>query len=186
MSSSYREELNGWLEGLPVVAKRVLDIGGSQEPAKGRTASWSVEEYVIADMENPHKDSPKPDVIIDLNGYAPKLAPFDVIFCLEVFEYVYDPVNAFHIISNLLKKGGSAFVSFPFVYPVHQPIEDDALRYAPGGIEKLAALSGMEIVSMVPRRPRTDFLETFYRHEGLRAAKGLDHMTTGWLCEFTK
>lgn len=184
--SSYRLELDGWLEGLDVKADRVLDIGGSQEPVKGRTATWEVGEYVVADLEQPHRGTKIPDELIDLNGQAPLLEPFDIIFCLEVFEYVYDPMNAFHIIARLLKPSGSAFVSFPFVYPQHQPVEDDALRYAPGGLHKLAEASGLEIASIIPRRPQTDFLERFYRHERMHAAKGVDHASTGWLVEFIK
>lgn len=186
MSSSYRLELNNWLSTLEIKADRLLDIGGSQENIKGRTKSWDVKEYLIGDLENPHKDSPKPDLIIDLNGQAEKAEPFDMVFCLEVFDYVFDPVNAFHIIANYMKPGATAYISFPFVYPQHQPVEDDALRYAPGGIKKLADSAGLEIVSITPRRPESDFLDKFYRHERMRAAKRVDHEVTGWLCEFVK
>lgn len=66
MSSSYRLELDRWLADLEVKADVVFDIGGSQLPLKGRTKSWDVKEYKILDLAEPHKDSPKPDVIFNL------------------------------------------------------------------------------------------------------------------------
>lgn len=187
MSSSYRLELDAWLKTLDISAKRLLDIGGSQLPVEGRTRTWDVGEYVIADLENPHKDSPQPDMYIDLNGHMerPRLQ-FDVVFCLEVFDYVYDPVNAFHIISRLLRRGGRAYVSFPFIYPIHQPIEDDALRYAPGGIIKLSQSAGLKVLQIIPRRPESPYLDQFYKSERMRAAKRVDHETTGWMVELIK
>ena len=62
MSSSYRDELNRWLEQLDVKADRVLDIGGSQKSLKPRVKSWEVGQLRIADLPNPHENSPKPDI----------------------------------------------------------------------------------------------------------------------------
>lgn len=187
MSSSYRLELNKWLAGLDVKADRVLDIGGSQEPVKGRTKSWDVKEYLIADLPNPHKDSPKPDVEIDLNYQTSAEGnQFDVIFCLEVFDYVFNPMAAFSTISSYLKLGGTAWISFPSIYPNHQPIEDDALRYFPGGIRKLADTAGLTVEEMIPRRFETNMWEQTYRTERLRAAKGVDHNFAGWNVRFSK
>lgn len=179
-------ELDNWIHDLAVHGDRVLDIGGSQLPIKDRTRIWDVGSYVIGDLASPHKDSPKPELIIDLNGQAEDARPFDVIFCLEVFDYVYDPVNAFHIIAKLLNEGGKAYITFPSIYPLHQPIEDDALRYMPGGIMKLAESSGLIVEKMIPRRPESNLLDEFYRTERMRAAKHEDHNFTGWICEFSK
>lgn len=186
MSSSYRMELDAWLSQLNVRADTVIDIGGSQEPVKKRTKTWEVNKYLIGDLESPHKDSPKPDFTVDLNGFCDTNIKADIVFCLEVFEYVYDPMNAFHIISNMLNPGGIAYVSFPFVYPQHEPIEDDALRYTIGGIQKLASSTGLHINHYTIRRPETDLLKQFYGAERLRAAKGVDHDVTGWIVKLVK
>lgn len=189
MSSSYRIELDKWLADLDVTASRVLDIGGAQKPVKGRTRTWQVEDYSIADLPSPHADSPKPDVALDLNNPV-SLAfgdrKYDMIFCLEVFDYIYNPVLALNIISHILKIGGIAYVSFPSVYPLHQPIEDDALRYMPGGVKKMAEFAGLEIVELTYRRPETNLFEQFYRAERMRAAKHQDHNFTGFIAEFRK
>lgn len=189
MSSSYRQELERWLFQLDVTAENVLDIGGSQLPVKGRTSSWDVQRYVIADLPKPHADSPKPDIEFDLNTtpmVADDYGEYDLIFCLEVFDYIFNPLDAFRRINSLLKADGTAWVTFPTFYPTHNPIEDDALCYKEGGIRKLAAASGLKIVEMIRRRPETDALEQLWHRERMRAAKNYDHRFLGWIVEFTK
>lgn len=188
MSSSYRLSLNNWLANLDVKAERVLDIGGSQEQVKNRVKSWDVKEYQIADLANPHKDSPQPEIILDLNeGGCGLEEDIDLVFCLEVFDYVWNPYEAFAEIERVLKPGGIAWVSFPTVYPHHQPIQDDALRYMQGGIQKLANATGLTIEEIIPRRAE-DFigLDTWYRSERMRAAKHFDHNVTGFIVRFSK
>lgn len=191
MSSSYRMELDKWLCRLDVKANRVLDIGGSQLPVKGRTRSWDVEEYVIADLPEPHINSSKPDFELDLNKMEilDRERPFkqyELIFCLEVFDYVYNPTVAFMKLAFYLKAGGSAWVTFPTFYPTHNPVEDDALCYKEGGIRKLAKQVDLNIVQMIKRRPETDAIEQLWRRERMRAAKNYDHNFTGFIVEFTK
>lgn len=194
MSSSFRLELNKYIEQLDVKADFVLDVGGSQEPIRKRVRSWDVKEYIIADIPQPHKDSPAPDLVLDLNygyggvnkdvhGYA---GMADVIFCLEVFDYVYNPLNATILLQNLLKRGGRLIVSYPTIYPHHQPIEDDALRYMEGGIRKLANRAKLKIVDITPRRPESPYFDQFIRAERMRAAKHFDHNVTGYIVEYTK
>lgn len=190
MSSSYRNSLESWLSQLEVTANKVVDIGGSQLPVKGRTKSWDVQEYLIADLPTPHKGD-KPDIELDLSNDENEvvdeyLVDFDLIFCLEVMEYVYNPFHAMHNIRALLDWGGKAYVSFPSFYPLHEPVEDDCLRYMPAGIKKLAEASGLKIVKMIPRRPETNSLQKFFADERLRAAKNQDHAFLGWIVEFTK
>lgn len=186
MSSSFRLELNRWLEKLDIEADTVLDIGGAQVPIKDRVGSWKVADYKIADLEAPHADSPKPDIVLDLNEEHSIFDAFQVIFCLEVFDYIWNPALAFETIEELLEDGGKAYVSFPFMYPTHQPIEDDALRYTESGIRKLAEYAGLKIVKITPRRPETNAIDILWRGERMRAAKHYDHNVTGWMVEFTK
>ena len=187
MSSSYRDSLNKWLSQLEVSANSVLDIGGSQEQVKNRVKSWNVNEYLIGDLPNPHKDSIKPDIEMDLNSPIWSIEKtFDIIFCLEVFEYIYNPLAALSRVESYMNENGVAWVSFPSIYPMHEPINDDCLRYMPGGIKKLAEHARLNIAEMIPRRPETRTLLDFYSHERLRAAKNQDHMFMGWIVKFSK
>lgn len=111
---------------------------------------------------------------------------FDTIFCLEVADYWFDPVTAMETIDYFLKSGGTAWVTFPSQYPLHQPVKDDALRYMPGGIKKLAKSAGLEIVQMIPRRTETDAIYRAFRTERMRCAKHEDHNISGWIVELRK
>ena len=189
MSSSFRLELNRWLASLDVRAGCVFEVGGSQERVMDKVKTWDVEKYLVFDLDHPHKDSTKPDVVLDLNnpidvGDYENMA--DVVFCLEVFDYIYRPDTAFLTLAKLAKPGGEVWISFGSVYPLHQPIEDDALRYMPGGIKKLAEHSGLAITEMIPRRFETDLFDRLYRTERMRAAKGQDHNFSGWIVRLTK
>lgn len=187
MSSSYRISLDAWLSSLDVRAFSVGDIGGSQLPVKGRTKTYEAGLTVVYDLEQPHINSPKPDVVLDLNTATVfPLSTHDLIFCLEVFEYIYDPAHAFYVIAQMLTTGGIAWVSFPSFYPLHQPIEDDALRYMPAGIIKLAEVVGLSVEQMIKRRPETNALEQAWSIERMRPAKGEDHHFTGFIVEFKK
>lgn len=186
MSSSYRLGLDKWLSQLDVKANRALDIGGSQLPVKGRTKSWDVKEYLIADLPEPHIGSPKPDIELDMNQQINSDGDYDSIFCLEVFDYIFDPATAFFNLNRLLVDGGRAWVTFPSQYPLHQPVEDDALRYMPSGIAKLARAARLKIEEMIPRRTETDAIYQAFRTERMRCAKNEDHNISGWIVEFEK
>jgi len=189
--STYREALDAWLGELSVNAGTVFDVGGSQVKLKDRVTNWNVDEYLIFDLKQPHIDSPKPDVICDLNnGYNPDARGYmglaDEVYCLEVFDYVYRPELALKTLRGLIKGNGVLWVSFPTVYPVHNPVEHDGLRYTLPGIEKLAKLVKLNIEEVVPRRPKTNALSMLYAAEGLRAAKGYDNDVLGYLVRFSR
>lgn len=186
MSSSYRQELDKWLSQLDVKAFSVGDVGGAQLPVQGRTRTWEVGKTTIYDLPSPH-NGPPPDVQLDLNTATVfPLSTHDMIFCLEVAEYLWNPSHAVFVLAQMLTSGGALWMTFPSFYPHHNPVDDDCLRYMEGGIRKLAASAGLEIVKMIPRRPETSMLQQAWVAERMRAAKGFDHAVTGWIVEFTK
>lgn len=172
--SFYREQLNNWLKEIEVRADRVLDIGGGSCPVKGRTKSWNVGEYLILDNEVEEARDGNDIIPYDLNIEQVVVAKADIIFCLEVYEYVYNPVQAMKNIYENLKEGGIAYISFPSQYPLHQPKEIDSLRYTKYGIRKLIQEVGLEIKEIVPRVATAgkEALSSFYRLEGMHPVKG--------------
>jgi len=100
---------------------------------------------------------------------------FDQIFCLEVSEYLYDPMIAFKNIAHLLKKGGLLYLSTHFIYPVHSPIEDDCLRYTRQGITKILDKCGFEIVELKERDTTGINMIHFYLGQGMRPGKTYKH-----------
>lgn len=178
--SSYRDQLEAWISQIDVVADSVIDIGGSANPAKGRTRSWSVVDYIVADNGAEQKFTKDgwftPTIRLDIQRKIPTDRKYDVVFCLEVMEYIFDPMKAMCNISNLTKEGGIAYVSFPAIYPVHNPQELDALRYTRVGIDKLMAGAGFKSWIITPRvaTKGRDLLSEFYKVEGMHPVRGDD------------
>lgn len=188
MTSVYKQGLKDWVSQLDVKANLVIDIGGSQDPIKGRTRSWEVEHYKIYDLENPHSDSARPDVIFNIDTGHININPpdADIIFCLEVFDYIRNPFKAFENLNAMLAIGGEAWVTFPFVYPHHNPIEDEGLRYTEPAIRYYGDRFNMPVEEIVYRRPNSQKLLEFYADDRFRACREYDHNVTGYIVRFKK
>lgn len=175
MASFYRQQLEEYLKKLDVTADLLYDIGGAQKSAKGRTKSWNVKELVCLDLP-----------AYDLNEPQTHDRKADFVLCLEVFEYLIDPLQAVKNIADALKKGGTAVVSFPFVYPVHNEVEFDSLRYTLSGIKRFAQKAGLGIADVHYRRAKTATLVKYYQEDGMKMAKGHEHGITGYIVRFKK
>ena len=160
MSSFSRQALENFVKTIDVNCERCLDIGGSQNPIKGRTKSWNVQDYKILDLLQPHEVKRQPDIVLDINepievnqmlNEIVPLGKFDAVFCLEVSEYWYNPFEALKNISHFTKDKGILYISAHFIYPLHPPHQKDYLRYTKYGIEKLLEKTGFEIVDYIPR-----------------------------------
>jgi SAM-dependent methyltransferase len=156
MSSQGRIQLENWFRTINVDCDRVLDVGGSQKPIKGRTKSWNVKDYKILDLVNPHENIQQPDISFDINEAMPMYMYddtyyFDIVFCGEVSEYLWNPVQALKNINKFMKVGGILYMSFHFISPIHGPEGQDFLRYTKWGVQKLMKETGFEIVELISR-----------------------------------
>ena len=95
------------------------------------------------------------------------LPKFNMIFCLEVMEYVWNPVLAIQNIYDLLENDGFAYISFPAIYPVHNPVEIDSLRYTKQVIERYLKMAGFDRWEIKAREATKgrDLLAMFYGEE---------------------
>lgn len=175
--SYYREQLESWLKELDVKADKVFDVGGAQLPVKDRVKSWEVGTYKILDL--PEYDIETTHAFFGSGG--------DIVFCLEVFEYLINPLNALCNIRRLLKPGGKAYITFPFVYPHHNELHMDSLRYTESGIKRLSKTAMLEIANTWYRIDRSGLLNDFYSADGMRRAKEYPHHNvTGFIIEFMR
>jgi len=153
--------------------------------AREKLQSIECNKYITLDID----ETCDPDHIRDLNRPM-NIAEeqFDIIFCLEVFEYIWNPVQAHQTIYKLLKKGGTAYISYPFIYPIHNPPKIDYLRYTREGIDKLleiAKFNSWVISARVATKGEND-LVSFYKNEGMHPRKGYSHREIGYIAEITK
>lgn len=191
--SYYRQQLEEWLKGISVKAERVLDIGGASNPVRSRLKSWEVSECIFFDngAEEAKVDYMPFDINVPIerqfagyyrdgleNGMPTVVVDgtfkFNAIFCLEVFEYVWNPVQAIKNIYDLMTKDSVAYISFPAIYPVHNPVEIDYLRYTRAVIEKYLKDNLFDRVEITPRVATAGRAElgAFYRSEGMHPVRG--------------
>lgn len=197
--SNTRRQLEEWLSQIDVKGS-VLDIGGAQHNIKGRTKSWKVTNYKILDLEQPHQGN-QPDIIFDINSRneiddaevryleRPEWG-YDNIFCIEVMEYIFNPLDALLNMNELLIDGGLLYISFHFIYPEHLPIGLDMLRYTSSGVVKLLEETGFTIIENIPRTLKDNFsrdiLVSMYVNEGMRGWRDFDVNIIGNLIKARK
>lgn len=169
-SSLYRQQLERWLKQINVDCDSCLDVGGGQLPIKDRVNSWQVREYKLLDNDAQYK----PDYFCDLNAPIRLKKKFDVVFCLEVMEYVWEAVVAHQNLFGFLKDDGIAYVSYPTLYPLHNPPGIDYLRYTKNAVEKYLAVADFKTWEITPRMASDGLqsLSDFYSYERMRPIKG--------------
>lgn len=98
--------------------KKILEIG-SGPLVKGK---WHYSTEHLFDKSN---DFFKSDIvksfghpIVDVTKMKYK-NEFDIILCVNVLEHVYEYEKAVKNIHAALKKGGTAIIAVPFIYPLH-------------------------------------------------------------------
>lgn len=89
----------------------------------------------------------RPDVLADAVSLPFADSSLDTVFCLEVLEHVPDPDKVMQEIARVLKPGASAWLSMPFLYPVHDA-PFDFQRFTEFGILFHAKRAGLELVDV--------------------------------------
>src|SRR3990167_6524555 len=97
--SPQRRELENWLKEIEVQGD-VLDVGGVSMPVKSRVKGNAT--FKILDILDSRKGA-RADYIADLNYYSPIEDKFDHVFCLEVMQFLWNPVQALNNMNSYLK-----------------------------------------------------------------------------------
>src|SRR3989304_8840264 len=104
-----RNQLIDYLKQIDITNKVVLDAGsGSKEHWARNWAKGEPKEYIALDSED-FGDN----IVADLNEYIDSDnynlfdgRKYDIIFCLETLEHLYNPLMAISNLYYLLKPGG--------------------------------------------------------------------------------
>jgi len=122
---------------LPQVSGAVLEIGsrdyGDSNPATFRHLYQS-SEYTGVDL-SPGKGV---DMVVDLTEGLGGLreAHYALVICCSVLEHTPKPWAMADNITRLLRVGGMAYISVPWVWRYHA-FPDDYFRYSPRGVQVL-------------------------------------------------
>jgi hypothetical protein len=177
--SKPRLQLELWLGTLDVSATRVLDVGGGAKPVRGRTAGWDVGEYAILDRAPIQSGASDHQFSHNIGmPLPPDIGHFNVVFCLEVLEFVIDPLTAIRNLFELCSPGGTLYLSTCFVYPRQQSIFPDLLRFTPEGVEQLLDAAGFTIQEHNVRKADQG-LVTFYQSQRMNIDAPVDHRAIG-------
>lgn len=134
-------------EGLNTLTGKLLDIGAADrwlEPYLGDEV-----DYVALDFPSTGRDlyAARPHVFADAANLPFPDGHFSGVACLEVLEHVPDPVRVMVEISRVLKSGGRAWITMPFLYPLHDA-PYDFQRYTEFGLRRDVRIAGLEIVAL--------------------------------------
>jgi SAM-dependent methyltransferase len=112
----------------------VVDLGGKRGNKRG---SFIPPEHQVDAWWYLNLDSEaKPNIFSDVTRTPLTTQSVDYIVCTEVLEHLPDPRACVDEIHRLLRNGGMAFVSVPFIYPVHAD-PYDFQRFTEDGLRRL-------------------------------------------------
>lgn len=135
---------------------RIVDIGCGTKPYAA-----ALSPYVKLHVGVDHTGSPHDRSKVDLFGTAYDIpsepAAFDGALCTAVLEHLEEPEKAIRECHRVLKPGGIAIYSVPFIWHLHEEPRD-FFRFSKYGLRYLFEKAGFELVEM---RPLSGFFTTF-------------------------
>jgi SAM-dependent methyltransferase len=174
-----RIQLEEWLQTLEINAEAVADVSSDQHPVKNRVKSWNVKQCDFLNL--PEYDLNQPWGLKEI---------YDIVFCLEIFEYIYNPMQAMTNLYDILKVGGELYISFHFVYPHHSTRYLDYLRYTRWGVDRLLQEANFRSWNSTPRYFKRPWIMGYvYLSEKMRGNnnnRGELHTEQGYLIKAIK
>jgi SAM-dependent methyltransferase len=147
-SPSYRRYLlDTILEKEQVCLKGVVvDLGGKTINRRGFFApsKLNVTEWVVVNID----PSTEPTIVGDVRKTTFADKSVDSILCCEVLEHVQYPELCVKEISRILKPGGKALITVPFLYPIHADPHDHT-RWTIEGLKNLFLHERLEIAETI-------------------------------------
>ena len=135
---------------------RLIDVGCGTKPY-AQLLSGIVTEHIGVDQHTTPHDKGN----IDLWGTAYNIPAddqsFDSALCTAVLEHLEEPAAALKECHRILKSGGYAVYSVPFIWHLHEEPRD-FYRFSKYGLEYLFETAGFEIIEI---KPLSGFWVTF-------------------------
>lgn len=126
------------------VAGVVVDVGGKNARRRGSfRPPQGGERWLALNVD----EGAEPDVVGDAHGLPFASRSVDWVLCCEVLEHLPRPIDACSEIKRVLKEGGSAIITVPFLFPRHGD-PDDYWRLTPAAVRQLFPGWDLRVVAM--------------------------------------
>ena len=125
---------------MPHVRGRVLDLGAGMAKYK-KIIVKNTRNYVACDV----KKNKNINTICDVTNLVFPPESFDTVISTQVLEHVDNPFIVAQEIKKVLKTGGNAIITAPFMFPFHADPKDN-FRFSREGLEEIFRSTGFEII----------------------------------------
>jgi SAM-dependent methyltransferase len=125
---------------------KVADIGCGSKPYE-RLLKPHCKEHIGIDHELSMHDKSRIDRIGNAYDIDAADGEFDAALCTAVLEHLEEPDKALEECARILKKGGIAIYTAPFIWHIHEAPRD-FYRYSKYGLTYLFEKNDFEIVEM--------------------------------------
>jgi SAM-dependent methyltransferase len=125
---------------------RLIDIGCGKKPYKDLLAPY-VTEHIGVDHQDTLHDKSNIDRFGTAYDIPAENGEFDSAICTAVLEHLEEPEQALRECHRVLKRGGVAIYSVPFIWHLHEEPRD-FYRYTKYGLKYLFEKNGFEIVEL--------------------------------------
>jgi SAM-dependent methyltransferase len=178
MAPDIRSSVRDFAASLPSGAK-VLDIGCGHRPYESYFAHC---EYIGIDVTTSGRSAADKRAHVYFNGIDVPFddAQVDAVLCTEVLEHAIEPAQLVSEIRRVLRPGGRALITVPFIWGEHET-PFDFRRFSTFGIRRLLDDAKLEIVSAGKLTPGIDAIEALVRSEIGNFENNVLPPTKSWL-----
>lgn len=136
---------------------KVLDLGGGR--TRGEFPHGKKMEWVVADIDF----DLKPTVVADAHCLPFGDEVFEAVKCSELTGYLHEPIKMIEEIARVLKPGGAAVITAPFLTP-YDSEQYDSVRLTGAWWEWAAKKSGLHLEKVEPQGFLLTVLADFERY----------------------
>lgn len=125
---------------------RLIDIGCGEKPAESLLKKY-VREHVGVDHKETTHNKGKIDIFTSAYDISVEDESFDCALCTSVLEHLEEPSKAIAECHRILKVGGIALYTVPFVFNLHEEPRD-FYRFSKYGLKYLFTTNGFQIIEL--------------------------------------